>query len=252
MLTSLKKAKNQSLIPNFDTAKRTSLFDSLYELNSFTGVDKIANDNSVTLGIQSDIYNKLNGETNLSLNLAQKFYFENEMLGSDGNFTETTISKRGYSDISAVFKLLVDKFSLVNQLIVDPSTNKISSSFSNLKYNDNNNNIVSLSFINDNNKEFIQIYGNKFISSDKHFFWNINKNLTDNSFDRLTLGIAKEDCCLAYRFGLFRKKLSNGIYGFERAFELVFKGLSSTTPSLRKQIESEIPEYLVNLEDYKE
>ena len=66
--------------------------------------------------------------------------------------------------------------------------------------------------------------------------------------DRLTLGIAKEDCCIAYRFAFFKKNLSSQNYSYDRAFEIVFKGLSSTTPSLRRRIEAEIPNYTGDLD----
>ena len=67
--------------------------------------------------------------------------------------------------------------------------------------------------------------------------------------DRLTLGIAKEDCCIAYRFAFFKKNLSSQNYSYDRAFEIVFKGLSSTTPSLRRRIEAEIPNYIGDLDN---
>ena len=77
-----------------------------------------------------------------------------------------------------------------------------------------------------------------------NLFWNFQRNLTSSTTDRLTLGVSNEDCCVAYRFAFFKKNIGDNKHTYDKSFEIVFKGLSSTTPSLQARIKSEIPDYL--------
>ena len=61
-----------------------------------------------------------------------------------------------------------------------------------------------------------------------------------------TTGVAYESCCWATRLVHFKEKSGNG-HDFGTAFELVLKGLGSSSDSLEKHIEDNIPYYQANL-----
>jgi len=241
--------KNQSLIPNFDSESLNSSYDALFSGESFIGFDKVSNQNSFTFGLESEFINDNSGETLLSLKAAQKFYLDDELMNSSGNFEKTTDSDRGYSNIETSVDFNKGALNFNNSLSLNPDAKKVSKSSSGIKFNFSPKSFGVLQFIDDNNVESIRFNGSFELNDSNHLFWNAQKNLTTNIMDRLTLGIAKEDCCIAYRFGFFKKNLSNQNYSYDRAFEIVFKGLSSTTPSLRRRIEAEIPDYIGDLDN---
>ena len=241
--------KNQSSIPNFDSESLNSSYDALFSGESFTGFDKVSNQNSLTFGLESDFINDNSGETLLSLKAAQKFYLDDELMNSSGNFEKTSDSDRGYSNIETSVDFNKGVFNFNNSLSLNPDSKKVVRSSSGIKFNFSPKSFGVLQFIDDNDVENIRFNGSFELNNSNHIFWNAQKNLTTNIMDRLTLGIAKEDCCIAYRFAFFKKNLSSKNYSYDRAFEIVFKGLSSTTPSLRRRIEAEIPDYIGDLDN---
>jgi len=241
--------KNQNLIPNFDTEITSdSSYESLFNLSNFIGKDKISNENNVVIGFESEFINDNSGETNLLIKAAQKFYLDDKLLDSDGNFTPTSESSRGYSNISAGFELNLKSLSINNEMTYDPSMDKTVTNNLSISYLPYTHSFINFSLINDSNNDHAQLSGSYEINETDNLFWNLSKNLTANSFDRQTIGLSRNDCCLAYRFAFFKKRLNETSYTYERAFELVFKGLSSTTPSLKNKLEAEIPNYLGSLD----
>jgi len=234
--------KDQNLIPNFDTSPSGASYSALFDINTFTGFDKISNQNSITFGVESEFFDDDSGTTYGILKAAQKFYLEDELLNNDGLFEKTTDSDRGYSNISAGVELNFQDTTFENTITYNPSNNKTVGSNTQVKYSYNDDNFISSNYINDNNKESLVLSGSKEIGFNNHIFWNLNRNLTDKINDKATLGVGHEDCCLSYRFVFFKEFDS-----YDRVFEIVFKGLSSTSPSLQRKLKKEIPGYLNNL-----
>ena len=241
--------KNQSSIPNFDSESLNSSYDALFSGESFTGFDKVSNQNSLTFGLESEFINDNSGETLLTLKAAQKFYLDDELMNSSGNLEKTTDSTRGYSNIETAIDLTKGVFNFINSLSLNPDSKKVVKASSGIKLNFSPKSFGTLQFVDDNNVENLRFNGSLQLNDINHVFWNAQRNLTTKTTDRLTLGIAREDCCIAYRFALFKKHLSNQNYSHEKAFEIVFKGLSSSTPSLRRRIEEEIPDYIGDLDN---
>jgi len=242
--------KTQNLINNYDTESLASnSLESLFSINDFIGSDKISNQNDLTLGFESEFIDDNSGETFVSLKTAQKFYFDDEKLDSSGNFSRNTLTERGYSNIETSLEFGNYFSSLTNSFSYDPQKNKVDSSRTALRYYLDSDNFIDLSYIDDNSIENARLYGVLNINESNTFFWNINRNLSSSITDRLSFGFSREDCCLAYRFAFFKKHISSNNYSYDRAFEIVFKGLSSTTPSLRRRIEAEIPNYIGDLDN---
>ena len=241
--------KNQSLIPNFDSETLSSSYEALFNISSFTGFDKVSNQNSVAFGIESDFINDNSGETLLSLKAAQKYYIEDELMDSSGEFVKTNDSKRGYSNIETSLDFNNGFFNFNNTISLDPDSTKITRTTSGVKLNFTKDNFAAIQYIYDNDIDNLRLNGSFQLNDSSHFFGNVQGDLTSNIIDRITAGFAHEDCCIAYRFAFFKKNLSNQEYSYQRAFEIVFKGLSSTTPSLKKKIEAEIPDYIGDLDN---
>jgi len=241
--------KNQSSIPNFDSESLNSSYEALFSGESFTGFDKVSNQNSLTFGLESEFINDDSGETLLLMKAAQKFYLDDELMNSSGNFEKTNDSDRGYSNIETSVDFNKGIFNFNNSLSFNPDSKKVVKSSSEIKLNFSNKNFTALQFIDDNNVDNLKFNGSIELNSNSHIFWNTQKNITSNIRNRLTLGIAHEDCCIAYRFAFFKKHITGIHHSYDRALEIVFKGLSSTTPSRRRRIEAEIPDYIGDLDN---
>jgi len=236
--------ENQNLIPNFDSDSLASSYESLFNDSLFTGLDKISNQDSLTIGLESEFIDDESGNTLLVLKAAQKYYFEDELLNSSGNFASTSDSNRGYTNIETFVEYGSGKFKLNNSLSFNPDNSKIDKSSSGLKVNFSPESFANLRFIDENSEENIQLNGSYQVNDANNLFWNFQRNLTSSTTDRLTLGLSNEDCCVAYRFAFFKKNIGDNKHSYDKSFEIVFKGLSSTTPSLQARIKSEIPDYL--------
>ena len=242
--------KDQSGIGNYDTeSKNINNYESIFLTNEFIGSDKISNQNNFIFSLESEFINNNSGDTLLTLKAAQKFYLDDELLNSTGTFSQTDHTQRGFSDIQTFIEFEKFPLSYVNSLSIDPKAGNINGTNSTLKYSFNSENFINLSHIDYDNKEHVGLSGVIPMNQDLHLFFNINRNLTDNLTDRFSLGLANENCCLAYRFGFFKKHENNFKYSYDRVFEIVFKGLSTTTPSLRNRIEAEIPDYIADLDN---
>jgi len=242
--------KNQNLIPNFDTeSEEFDTFESFFAVNNFIGSDKISNQNNITLGIESEFINDNSGDTVLTLKTAQKFYLDNQVMDSSGNFIKSIDSDRGYSDINASLEFNLPKITLEKSINFNPDDMRSGNTKTSVIVKGDGRNNLRLSYIDQDGTQSGQLTGSYDLNDTNHIFFSADRNLSSKITNKMTLGLAKEDCCLAYRFAFFKKHISSNNYNYERLFEIVFKGLSSTTPSLKEKIEAEIPNYIGDLDN---
>ena len=77
--------ENQRGLPDFDTAPFTFGFSQLFHYNRFTGADRQADANQLTLALTTRSMNQLNGRELWSLSFGQILYFENQRVLSVDN-----------------------------------------------------------------------------------------------------------------------------------------------------------------------
>jgi LPS-assembly protein len=237
--------KNQDALPNFDSADKNDSYESLFTGQKYTGIDRINKANDFTFGLESDFIDEEMGNTYLSLKAAQTFYSD-DISANEGN--------RKYSDIAVSADFILDNFTFNNALQYDPETNKIDKRDSAITYQLNPRKFLTIAhndFIDNNGdrKKTAELYGAYPINTQVHVFAGINRSITDSITNKETTGIAYESCCWAVRLAHFKKHISGGDYDYVTDFELVLKGLTTTSPELSKRLEEEIPNYLANLDD---
>ncbi len=237
--------KNQDALPNFDSADKNDSFESLFTGKIYTGIDRINKANDFTFGLESDFIDEETGSTYLSLKAAQTFYGD-DISANNGN--------RKYSDIAASIDFAWENLTFNNALQYDPETNKLDKRDSAITYQLNPRKFLTIAhndFIDDNGdqKKTAELYGAYPIITQVHIFAGINRSITDSITNKETTGIAYESCCWAVRLAHFKKHISGSDYDYVTDFELVLKGLTTTSPGLSKRLEEEIPNYLANLDD---
>ena len=237
----------QGSIPIFDSEDKNDSYEGLFSGQKFTGIDRVNNANDFTLGLESEFINEETGEIYASLNIAQAFYGDDQVVSSTINTDYDT--RRKYSDIAASADFAWDRFTFNNALQYDPETSKIDKRDSAITYQLNPRKFLTIAHHDDNGAKSAELYGAYPINTQMHVFAGINRSITDSITNKETTGIAYESCCWAIRLAHFKKHISENDYDYVTDFELVLKGLASTSPSLSKELEENIPNYLANLND---
>lgn len=251
--------KIQNALPNFDSAKKNSTYESLFSGQDFTGLDRISSANNFTLGLESEFIDQDTGETYLSFKSAQTFYIDNQGLGIDGKlFNHKVKNQRKYSNIAATVDLKLGHFTFNNALQFNPKTNKLDEQDNAITYNLSPRKFITLAYhddkdINENSIKSAEVYVAYPITQKIHIFGGVNRTLNDgfnkSLTDKKTAGIAYESCCWALRLAHFKEHIGNANFDRTTSVELVFKNLISTSPDLAKRLEESIPNYLANLND---
>jgi LPS-assembly protein len=225
---------------NFDSADKNDSYEGLFSGQKFTGIDIINKANDFTFGLESDFIDEETGDTYLSLKSAQTFY---------GDAISPNGSNRKYSDIALSADVSFGDFTFNNSLQYDPETNKIDKRDSSMSYILNPRKFLTLAHHDDNTIKSAELYGAYPITQQVHVFAGINRSITDSITNKETTGIAYESCCWALRLAHFKKHIGGNDYDYVTNFELVLKGLATTSPGLARRLEDEVPNYLANLND---
>ncbi len=226
---------------NFDSESKSDSYESLFSGQKFTGIDRIGKANDLTFGLESDFIDEETGETYLSLKSAQTYY-------SDA--ISTNNGTRKYSDIVMSADIGFDSYTFNNSLQYDPETNKIDKRDSSMSYILNPRKFLTLAHHYDGTEKSAELYGAYPLTQNIHVFAGINRSITDSITNKETTGIAYESCCWALRLAHFKKYMGSGNgYDYVTNFELVLKGLATTSPGLAARLEEEVPNYLANLND---
>jgi LPS-assembly protein len=233
--------KDQSAIPNFDSTDKDDSYYGLFSPNKFTGLDRISNANSFTVGLESDFISTKSDESFISLKVAQTFHIDDQEMNSSGAF----VNRRKYSDIAASVDLKFNNFSLNNSLQYDPQKNQINKRDNSLNYFINPRKFLTLAHHDDNGILSAELYGSYPITPNIHVFAGVNRSISNSTTNKKTAGIAYESCCWAVRFAHFKNTSGDNV----NKVELVLKGLASTSTAMSKRLDEDIPNYLANLDD---
>ncbi len=76
--------RDQSGVPQFDSAGKDFNFDSIYTENSFTGVDRVSDAYQVTAGVTTRILDEQTGAEAMKLGIAQRFLRADQQITPDG------------------------------------------------------------------------------------------------------------------------------------------------------------------------
>ena len=71
-------ARDQSLIPNFESAVQDINFATIFSENQFSGHDRINDANQITFGVTSRLLRQENGAEVVRAGIAQRFYMKSQ------------------------------------------------------------------------------------------------------------------------------------------------------------------------------
>ena len=242
----------QGNIPIFDTEDKYDDIMTFADLTSgerYTGLDRITNANDVTLSFVSN-WTALDAEEDdldlLNFEIAQTFYTDDEVVSDTTNTNyETRLSR---SDIAAGIDLAVNQYVFNTDLQFNPGTSKIVKRTNGISYKVSPRKFITLAYNDEGTETSGTIYGAFPLSDSIHLFGGLDKTFSTGIKNKETTGLAYESCCWAFRLAHF-KEHTGTYYDYSTGIELVFKGLGSTSSSIRKHIEQNIPYYRANLSE---
>ena len=88
--------RNQSLLPNYDTASNDFNFATIYTENAFVGNDKISDNNLLTLGLTTRFLDAESGAQLARFGLAQRLRFDDQQVTLN---SVTAPAEKGFSDV---------------------------------------------------------------------------------------------------------------------------------------------------------
>jgi len=244
----------QSKIPVFDTTDTIAnilTYQALSSGNRYTGIDRIINENDITLSFKSSYTDIKKPYSNrLSFLVAQRYYGDDDAVSITSN--KDFENRRKYSDIAASLDISLDDYDKFKTKIIiqyDPKAAEIIKNEVSFTFKQHPRQFLSVKHTDDATSRSLNISGAYPITNQFHIFAGIDKSLTSGVINKETSGIAYEDCCWSARLGHFKEAFvkDTASYDYSTGFELVFKGLGSTDTNLRNHIEENLPEYKVAL-----
>jgi len=210
----------------------------LFNNDSFSGVDRISSDNSITLGTNNTFYNSKTGRELIGISVSQKYFLNGEVMDINGNYT----TQDNYSNLFFDFYHRNDQFTLNsnNQYSLKKNTMERSDLFINTEFHTKG--FLELGYIYDKERSILANFSTKLNPSIK-LLSSYNKSLTSGLLNRSLIGIEYENCCWGIRLAKYKKHTGNNIYDDSIGFEFILKGLGSSSSKIKNIIKNEIPNY---------
>ncbi|MGB1309557.1 MAG: LPS-assembly protein LptD [Leucothrix sp.] len=235
--------KDQSDIPIFDSARTDfSTSNQLFEANRFTGKDRIADANQLTLALTSRIQNTKTGNELFKASVGQIFYFDDRQVTLPGDNPLTDKSSEFAFELSTH---LNKNTRFATTAFWDPNTSDWASTEARINYLDDKKRILNINY---------QHIPSQVSEIDTSFSLPITKKWGligkldyDLSNDRVLeqlAGIEFEDCCLASRL-VARRYLTTDNVSYDDAlfFEFNLKGLGSISTGVNAILKENIYGY---------
>lgn len=148
--------QDQSDIPLFDTGMQNEQYMQMFQVNRFTGYDRINNANQVTYALESTTVDQIDGTTLVSAKIGQQMFFadRNVTLCQGGNGCKSTDLMDPYSDQTFSPIMSSFEFQVVKNIYFSAQANyrtqtgKIDYQIYQLSYKDENENILNISYDN--------------------------------------------------------------------------------------------------------
>ena len=122
--------REQTGLPNFDSAGKDFNFESIYTENAFSGIDRVSDAHQLTAGVTTRLLDPLTGAEALRLGVAQRYLFRDQKVTPEG----TTLTQR-FSDVLLLGSSnLVTHWNLDASLQYSPDSNRIARSIVGVRY----------------------------------------------------------------------------------------------------------------------
>ncbi|HUL68346.1 MAG TPA: LPS-assembly protein LptD [Burkholderiaceae bacterium] len=236
--------RDQSNLPNFDSALADFNFTQLFTENIYSGSDRIGEANQLTAAIVGRVFDPVNGGERMRIALGQRFYFASQrvtLLPTDPQRTDKT------SDILFAFSGAIARH-VITDIEVEHSTdqNQVVRSNLGVRWQPAPASVVSLSYrytIND--IEQVDLSAQWPLTRRLYGVGRLNYSLKDRSWIETLAGLEYKADCWLLRFAAQRFATSSLTTTTAVFLQLELNGLASVGPSPVEQLRRSIAGYQV-------
>jgi len=234
--------RDQSKLPNFDSALADFNFTQLFTENIYSGSDRIGEANQLTAAIVGRVFDPVNGGERMRIALGQRFYFASQrvtLLPTDPQRTDKT------SDILFAFSGAVARH-LITDIEVEHSTdqNQVVRSNLGVRWQPAPASVVSLSYrYTVNDLEQVDFSGQWPLTRRLYGVGRLNYSLKDRSWIEVLAGLEYKADCWLLRFAAQRFATSTLTTTTAVFLQLELNGLASVGPSPVEQLRRSVAGY---------
>jgi LPS-assembly protein len=260
--------ENQSTLPDFDTSAFTPSYNQLFSDTRFSGGDRIADNNRLTIGLTSRFINKTTGQERFRVSVAQSIFYEDRRVtimptNSANEIAELTRDQSPLAiELAARFS---SNWQFTGDIIYDDRDDEVDKASLGMRYNDNQNRLFNLTYR--HNRQLARIFDSTeidqdieqvdisaFVPTGNNLNWvgRWNYDFTNDRELETFAGLEYNNCCwrasLVFRRWLDRQdeillpeqnlKTNSGIF-----FQIQFKGLASVNSRVDAMLKNGIYGY---------
>ncbi len=254
--------RDQSALPNYDSAANSFNFSSVFTENAFVGNDRISDANQLTLGLTSRLLDPATGAEAMRFGVAQRLRFEDQRVTLPGVLP---VADR-ISDLLVGTSInWVPQWTFDSTVQYNPKTRKSESASVSVRYNPSNYRVISAAFRRQNDAisdtkqidvgwqwPINDLWGDKgrdlgagqgqgggrYYSVGRMNYSMLDKKLIDS-----VIGVEYDGCCWIGRVVLQRSQNSVSTANTQILFQLELVGFSRIGVSPLETLKSNIPRY---------
>ena len=258
--------RDQSALPNYDTAANDFNFATVYTENAFSGNDRISDSNLLTMGVTSRLIDPATGVEAARFGVAQRLRFADQRVTLPGSLA----GKEGVSDLLLGAQInWTPKWSLDTTVQYNPDTRRSERSAISARYNPGPYRNLSAAFRYQAPNSEVAVAGGKSIDVGWQWplndFWGdkgqdlgpgrgqgggrwyavgrLNYSLRDSKLTDAVLGVEYDGCCWISRVVLERISTGQVTANTRIMFQLEFVGFSSVGASPMRTLQQNIQRY---------
>ncbi|MGY0399790.1 MAG: LPS-assembly protein LptD [Ostreibacterium sp.] len=234
---------DQSIIPDFDTAKIDSSYNAMFLNNRFNGKDRIGDANQITTAVSTTYVDNNSGRELAKLSVGQIQYFQDRRVSLNNAIIDSAHS----SIIAEGRASLNDKLSIRGLIHRNMDTHQTEKSLLGFTYKKDTDKILNLSHLYDEDTyKQIDFSGVWRINDKWRTFWRWNYSLKYSRAIDTIVGIEYADCCWAVRLTARQKR--NNLTSNERPenavyLEFFLNGLGKVGNDTSSTLRNIIPNY---------
>lgn len=254
--------RDQSALPNYDSAANSFNFSTVFTENAFVGNDRISDANQLTLGLTSRLLDPATGAEAVRLGVAQRLRFEDQRVTLPG---VVPVSDR-ISDLLVGTSInWVPQWTFDSTVQYNPKTRRSEQGSIGARYNPGNYRVVSAAFrrqqdsISDTKQIDVSwqwpindLWGDKGRDLGAgqgqgggryYSVGRLNYSMLDNKLINTVVGVEYDGCCWIGRVVLQRQQNSTNSANTQILFQLELVGFSRIGVSPLETLKSSIPRY---------
>lgn len=226
----------QSDQPVFDSGALSVDFSNLFNLNRFSGYDRVGDTEQLTTALTSRLLDA-NGQQMLEVGIGQIHYLADRKT----TLSDDSLQTARASDIFIKLGLDLAHWHAGSTVQLDKDNAHLKSANSRLKYQPHTDQALLINHILTNpstpsEKEVVSVGGYSRISNEWQIGAYSNYDMTADFMHRYTVGLRYDSCCWATEILLERTFLTNDLYNEDIQLQFELKGLSSSQQSFKRYL----------------